>query len=179
MNLIVDIDIWHDYCVQVDQGLGIGTKAPFFNRMYIAATRFLQLRKPKKGSTSPPITAVVQTNIGNTIGDLPVYDTFLLGGPYSVRGYNIGELAACRRMIEAAIELRVPVLGKQVYGFYELGHDLWSSKEVSGNPTEYYRRVGRGSSMGAGVKLGALRAEAVKDNNKSKWNLFFAYGERF
>jgi len=164
---------------QVDQGLGIGSKAPFFNRMYVAATRFIQLRKPKKGSSAPPITAVVQTNLGNTIGDLPVYDTFLLGGPYSVRGYNIGELAASRRVLEAAVELRVPVLGKQVYGFYELGHDLWSSGEVSGNPTEYYRRVGRGSSMGAGVKIGALRAEAVKDNNKGKWHVLLNYGERF
>lgn len=165
--------------MQVDQGLGIGTKAAFFNRMTAALTRFIELRKPQKGSNSPPITAVIQTNIGNTTGDLPVYDSFLLGGPYSVRGFNIGELAACRRFVEAAVEIRIPVFGKQVYGFYELGHDLGSSKEVSGNPTEYYRRVGRGSSMGAGVKLGALRAEATKDNNKGKWNMFLAYGERF
>ena len=165
--------------MQVDQGLGIGTKSPFFNRMTVGLTRFIQLRKPKAGGTSPPITAVVQTNLGNSTGDLPVYDSFLLGGPYSVRGYNIGELAACRRFIEAAVELRVPIFGKQVYGFYELGHDLGSSKEVSGNPTEYYRRVGRGSSIGGGIKLGALRAEAIKDNNKGKWNMFLSYGERF
>ena len=165
--------------LQVDQGLGIGSKSPFFNRLYVAATRFIQLKKPNKGSKSPPITAVLQTNVGNTIGDMPVYDSFLLGGPYSVRGYNIGELAACRRMIEAALEIRAPVLGKQVYAFYEMGHDLWSSGEVSGNPTEYYRRVGRGTSMGAGVKFGALRAEAVKDNNKGKWHVLLNYAERF
>lgn len=165
--------------LQVDQGLGIGTKYPFFNRMTIGSTRFIQMKKPKQGSKSPPITAVIQANVGNTTGDLPVYDSFLLGGPYSVRGYNIGELAACRRYIEAAAEIRVPVLGKQVYAFYELGSDLGSSKEVNGNPTEYYRRVGKGSSLGAGIKLGALRAEAIKDNNKGKWNMFLAYGERF
>ena len=54
-----------------------------------------------------------------------------------------------------------------------------SSGEVSGNPTEYYRRVGRGSSMGGGVKVGALRAEMVKDKNKGKWHMMLAYGERF
>ena len=52
-------------------------------------------------------------------------------------------------------------------------------KEVSGNPTEYYRRVGRGFALGGGVMFGALRAEAARDNNKGKWNLFLAYGERF
>lgn len=96
-----------------------------------------------------------------------------------MRGYNIGELASCRRFVEAAAEVRVPVLGQQAYAFYEMGTDLGSSKEVSGNPTEYYRRVGRGSSMGAGIKFGALRAETARDNNKGNWNFFLAYGERF
>jgi len=163
----------------VDQGLGLGTKAPLFNRLTAAATRFIQLKGPAANSNRPPITLIAHGRMGNTIGDLPVYDSFLLGGPYSVRGYNIGELAACRRYVEAAVEARVPVFGQQVYAFYELGHDLGSSKEVSGNPTEYFRRVGQGSSTGAGVKLGAMRAEAVRDNNKGKWHALLSYGERF
>ena len=78
------------------------------------------------------------------------------------------------------MEARVPVLGHQAYVFYELGNDLGSSKEVNGNPTEYFRRVGQGSSVGAGVKVGgALRAEAVRDNNKGKWHMLLSYGERF
>lgn len=165
--------------VQVDQGLGIGSKSPLFNRMTADCTRFLQLFKPSTNSKAPPVTLVVHARAGNTLGDLPVYDSFLLGGPYSVRGYNIGELASCRRFVEAAAELRAPVLGQQVYAFYEMGHDLNSSKEVAGNPTEYYRRVGKGASLGCGVKFGALRAEAVRDNNKGKWNMFLSYGERF
>lgn len=166
--------------MQVDQGLGLGTKSPLFNRMTAAMTRFIQLRAPASGSKKPPFSMILHGRVGNTIGDLPVYDAFLLGGPYSVRGYNIGELAACRRFIEAAAELRVPLWGnKQAYLFTELGSDLGSSKEVAGNPTEYYRRVGRGSSIGAGMKLGALRAETARDNNKGKWNIFLCYGERF
>jgi outer membrane protein assembly factor BamA len=164
---------------QVDQGLGLGTKSPLFNRMTADLTRFVQLRAPPAGSKNPPITLVAHARLGNTIGDLPTYDAFLLGGPYSVRGYNIGELAACRRFVEGAVEVRVPVKGKQLYAFAEAGSDLESSKEVAGNPTQYYRRVGRGSSIGGGVKFGALRAEAAKDNNKGKWNLFLAYGDRF
>ena len=63
--------------------------------------------------------------------------------PLQVRGYNVGELAACRSFLEGAAELRVPVAGKTVYAFYEHGTDLGSSKAVKGNPTEYYRRAGR------------------------------------
>lgn len=166
--------------MQVDQGLGIGSKTPFFNRMTASLTRFLQLRRPAPNAKAPPITLILHGRVGNTIGDLPAYDAFLLGGPYSVRGYNIGELAACRRYVEGAVEARVPVLGHQAYVFYELGNDLGSSKEVNGNPTEYFRRVGQGSSVGAGVKVGgALRAEAVRDNNKGKWHMLLSYGERF
>lgn len=50
---------------------------------------------------------------------------------------------------------------------------------MRGNPTEYYRRAGSGSSVGAGVKIGAIRAEGIRDNNSGKWHAFLAYGERF
>lgn len=68
---------------QVDQGLGIGTGAPFFNRCTAQATRFLQLLKPGRGSKSPPLSLVLHGRVGNAIGDLPAYDAFLLGGPHS------------------------------------------------------------------------------------------------
>jgi outer membrane protein assembly factor BamA len=61
---------------------------------------------------------------GNTIGDMASYDAFTLGGPYSVRGFNVGELATARRFLETAAELRVPVFGRQVYAFIEHGTDL-------------------------------------------------------
>jgi outer membrane protein assembly factor BamA len=163
----------------VDQGLGIGSRSPLFNRLTAAFTRFVALRPPAAGAAAPPPTLILHARGGNALGDLPAYDAFLLGGPHSVRGYNIGELAACRRFLEAAAEVRLPVAGQQVFAFAEVGSDLGSSKELAGNPTEYFRRVGGGSAVGAGVRVGALRAEAARDNNKGKWNFFLAYGERF
>lgn len=65
----------------MEQGLGVGSGAPFFNRMEAQATRFLQLTKPRgKGA---PVTFVAHAKLGNTLGDLPAYDAFLLGGPFS------------------------------------------------------------------------------------------------
>jgi hypothetical protein len=69
--------------LQVDQGLGIGTKAPLFNRATAQLTRFLQLTKPKANSKSPPVSLVLHARAGNCTGDLPAYDAFLLGGPHS------------------------------------------------------------------------------------------------
>ncbi len=102
--------------MQVDQGLGIGTQFPLFNRYSVALTRFLQLRAPAAKSKAPPISLVAHTRYAGCVGDMPSYDYFTLGGPYSVRGYNIGELAASRRILEAATEIRVPILNKQVRG---------------------------------------------------------------
>ncbi len=100
-----------------------------------------------------------------------------------MRGYAVGELAACRRFAEAAAEVRVPLpllkRGQQAYAFAEAGSDLGSSAELAGCPTEYYRRVGRGASYGGGVKAGALRVEAARDCNKGRWHALVAYGERF
>jgi hypothetical protein len=81
--------------------------------------------------------------------------------------------------LQLAAELRIPVKGTHVYAFAEHGNDLGSSKDVKGNPTEVYRRLGHGSSYGAGVKLGLVRAEYAVDHNSGTGAFFFRFGERF
>lgn len=55
-----------------------------------------------------------------------------------------------------------------------------SSKLVRGNPTEYYRRAGRGTSVGAGIKLGAVRAEYCTEGGALDSGAFFLrFGERY
>ncbi|PON68823.1 Chloroplast envelope protein translocase, IAP [Trema orientale] len=165
---------------QVDQGLGIGSNFPFFNRHQLTLTRFFQLKQVEEGAGKPPPPVLVlHGHYGGCVGDLPSYDAFTLGGPYSVRGYNMGEIGAARNILELAAELRVPVKGTHVYAFAEHGNDLGSSKDVKGNPTEVYRRMGQGSSYGAGVKLGLVRAEYAVDHNSGTGALFFRFGERF
>lgn len=165
---------------QLDQGLGIGSNFPFFNRHQLTVTRFLQLKQVEEGSGKPPPPVLVlHGHYGGCVGDLPSYDAFTLGGPYSVRGYNMGELGAARNILEVAAELRIPVRNTHVYLFAEHGTDLGSSKDVKGNPTEVYRRMGHGSSYGAGVKLGLVRAEYAVDHNSGTGAIFFRFGERF
>ncbi|KAK6118612.1 hypothetical protein DH2020_047654 [Rehmannia glutinosa] len=165
---------------QLDQGLGIGSKFPLFNRHQLTVTRFLQLKHVEEGAGKPPPPVLVlHGHYGGCVGDLPSYDAFTLGGPYSVRGYNMGELGAARNILEVAAELRIPVRNTHAYVFAEHGNDLGSSKDVKGNPTEVYRRMGHGSSYGVGVKLGLVRAEYAVDHNSGTGALFFRFGERF
>ncbi|XP_023920680.2 protein TOC75-3, chloroplastic [Quercus suber] len=165
---------------QVDQGLGIGSKFPFFNRHQLTLTQFFQLKDVEEGAGNPPPPVLVlHGHYGGCVGDLPSYDAFTLGGPYSVRGYNMGEIGAARNILELAAELRIPIKGTHVYAFAEHGNDLGSSKDVKGNPTEVYRRLGHGSSYGAGIKLGLVRAEYAVDHNSGTGALFFRFGERF
>ncbi|CAI8616635.1 unnamed protein product [Vicia faba] len=165
---------------QVDQGLGIGTNFPFFNRHQLTVTQFIQLKSVEEGAgKSPPPVLVLHGHYGGCVGDLPSYDAFTLGGPYSVRGYNMGEIGAARNILELAAEVRIPIKGTHVYAFAEHGTDLGSSKDVKGNPTVVYRRMGQGSSYGAGMKLGLVRAEYAVDHNSGTGAVFFRFGERF
>jgi IAP75 family protein translocase len=165
----------------VDQALFSGTGLPFYNRHTASCTRFIQLRPVPKKSAAPPPVLVLHARYGGCVGSLASYDAFTLGGPYSCRGYNVGELGAGRRVAETAVELRLPVprLNTHAYAFWEHASDLGSSKEVPGNPTAYYRRAGAGSCSGVGVKLGAVRSEWVRDHNQGTGALFVRFGERF
>lgn len=81
--------------------------------------------------------------------------------------------------MQLAAEVRIPVKNTHVYAFVEHGNDLGSSKDVKGNPTEVYRRMGQGSSYGFGVKLGLVRAEYAVDHNSGTGAIFCRFGERF
>lgn len=85
--------------------------------------------------------------------------------------------------MQFATEVRIPVtvMGKQgqVYAFAEHGNDIGSSKDVEGNPTEFFKRAGHGSSYGVGIKFGMIRAEYTIDHNVGTGSISLGIGERF
>lgn len=186
---------------QMDQGLNLKVPLPggrsfglsggLFNRALASYTNFVQIPGLRKLSQEDvwlkrkaPNTLVLHARLGNCIGDMASYDYFTLGGPYSVRGYSYGELGACRRFLETAAEVRFPLknynLPATAYAFAEMGTDLGSSNTLTGNPTEYYRKAGRGMSLGVGLKaLGACRFEYARDCNAGTGSFFVNWGERF
>lgn len=69
---------------QVEQGLGIGSGRPVFNRHSASATRFIALHTPHEASPLPPTVLVAHGRYAGCIGDLPSYEALTLGGPSSV-----------------------------------------------------------------------------------------------
>lgn len=72
-----------------------------FNRHQLSLTKFINLNKQEQGAGKPPPAVLaLHGRYAGCIGDLPAYDAFALGGPHSVRGYNMGELGAARNVVE-------------------------------------------------------------------------------
>ena len=77
---------WSRLCMrsQVEQGLGLGSNHPFFNRHRLAWTRFQPLEAVSQESRKAPMVLVLHGGYGGCVGDALPYDLFTLGGPYSV-----------------------------------------------------------------------------------------------
>ncbi|KAI3896857.1 hypothetical protein MKX03_013508 [Papaver bracteatum] len=83
-------------------GIFVGRKFSFFNRHQLTYTKFLQLNPVEGVDKPPPPVLVLHGHYGGCIADLPSYDSFTLGGPYCVRGYNKGKLGSCRNNLEGS-----------------------------------------------------------------------------
>jgi outer membrane protein insertion porin family len=120
---------------------------------------------------------------GTTIGDLPPYEAFNLGGVNSVRGYGAGEVASGRSYVLASAEYRIPVFDPVgAVLFADFGSDLGSADTVPGEPGVVRGKPGTGFGYGAGVRinspLGIIRADyGFNDQGDSK--LQFGIGQRF
>ncbi|KAI3854943.1 hypothetical protein MKX03_009101 [Papaver bracteatum] len=78
------------------------------NVFQLTYTKFLQLKPVEGVDKPPPPVLVLHGHYGGCIAYLPSYDAFTLGGPYCVRGYNKGELGACRNILEKGRETAFP-----------------------------------------------------------------------
>lgn len=127
--------------------------------------------------------------------DIPDFNAFRLGGPYSIRGYQEGGLGIGSGLALSTVELRtkVPLFGKlknvafletfRIAGFFDAG-TLFNESEING----VFGRRGYGTSIGAGVRLtipgvGPLRfdyAIPMTDTNQDfEQNFSFGVGQKF
>ncbi|GJP29807.1 hypothetical protein CLOM_g19880 [Closterium sp. NIES-68] len=183
--------------LQVEQALVPFTALPFFNRYTLACTRFLPLetvfyalfpsparqrrlqRRPPPPARSAPCTVVLHARHGACMGDLAAVDAFQLGGAHSVRGFEHGELATCRRFLELSGELRVPLRALHVYSFLDWASDLASSTAVPGNPSALFAKPGGGWSCGVGAQMGLMRLEVVRDGLSGRTDVGCYFGDRY
>lgn len=120
---------------------------------------------------------------GTTIGDLPPYEAFNLGGLNSVRAYGENDVGSGRSYVLASAEYRFPIF-RPVGGilFADFASDLGSGDTVLGEPAIVRGKPGYGFAYGAGLRvespIGLLRADfGINDRGDSQ--VQFGIGQRF
>ncbi|MGK7924469.1 MAG: BamA/TamA family outer membrane protein [Spirulina sp.] len=164
-----------------EQSLPVGQGNILSNRLEANYAHFTptQLFDPEN-----PETIALNVQGGTTIGDLPPYRGFNLGGMNSIRGYDFAELGGGRSYFLASAEYRVPLFASPVTGvlFADFGTDLGSSRPTIGEGGVEQTNRGTGFGYGAGVRVnspvGIIRADfGLSDRGDSR--LHFGIGHRF
>jgi len=163
-----------------EQSVPVGSGSILQNRLNASYTQFVPANL--FGQENPEVLAL-NVQAGTTIGDLPPYQAFHLGGGDSIRGYNFSEIGGGRSYALASVEYRIPILSTPLTGvvFADFGTDLGSSAPVQGENGEEVRQ-GSGFGYGAGLRLnsplGIIRADlGLSDRGDTR--LHFGLGHRF
>ncbi|HEY9806434.1 MAG TPA: BamA/TamA family outer membrane protein, partial [Candidatus Obscuribacterales bacterium] len=165
------------------QSIPVGQGNILSNRLQANYTQYVPTRIINSSEKEPEVFAF-NLQGGTTIGDLPPYNAFNLGGPNSVRGYGQGEVGTGRSYVLASAEYRIPILSSPVSGvlFADFASDLGSGKTVPGDPAGVREKPGTGFGYGVGVRvkspLGIIRADyGINDQGDDR--LQFGLGQRF
>ena len=170
--------------LSTEQFLPIGSGSILANRLQANYTQYVPVNILNTLKTkNEPETLAFNIQGGTTIGDLPPYNAYSLGGPNSVRGYDAGDIGIARTYVLASAEYRFPIysiIGGAV--FADFASDLGSSRSVLGQPGIERGRPGSGFGIGAGVRLksplGIIRADfGLNDQGDSR--VQFGFGQKF
>ncbi len=163
-----------------EQSIPVGNGSIFFNKIRGSYSEYVpvNLFNSERGET-------VAFNLqgGTTIGEIPPYEAFPLGGGNSVRGYEEGAVGAGTSFALATVEYRFPLFSEFLNGalFADYGTDLGTGDNVPGDPAGVRGKPGNGFGYGAGVRvqtpLGALRLDYGLSDEGSRFH--FGFGERF
>jgi outer membrane protein insertion porin family len=164
-----------------EQTIPIGSGSIFFNRLRGNYSQYFPLNIIR--FNDGPETLAFNIQAGTILGDVPPYESFILGGSNSVRGFGDGEVGSGRSYFQATAEYRFPIF-KIVGGalFFDYGTNLGSGDAVPGRPSEVRELPGDGYGYGLGVRvqspLGAIRVDyAINDDGGNE--IQFGIGEKF
>jgi len=164
-----------------EQSVPIGSGNILMNRITANYSNYTPVRL--FGQDSPEVLAF-NVQGGTTIGNLPPYQAFNLGGLNTVRGYENGGVASGRSYFLASAEYRVPIFDSPVSGvlFADFATDLGSGSTVPGEPGTVQGKPGTGFGYGTGVRvnspLGVIRAD-LGLNDRGESRVHFGIGQRF
>ena len=166
--------------LSTQQSIPVGNGNILMNRLQ---ANYSQYTPVKLFDSKDPQVLAFNVQGGTTVGDLPPYMAYNLGGINSVRGFGTGDLASGRSYVLASAEYRVPVFNPVgAVLFADFGSDLGTGSSVPGEPGVVRGKPGTGFGYGAGLRVnspvGVIRADyAFTDKGDSR--LQFGLGQRF
>ncbi|MEM9541618.1 MAG: BamA/TamA family outer membrane protein [Cyanobacteria bacterium P01_E01_bin.42] len=173
----------------LDQAIPIGEAQISFNRLSGNITQFIPLSSSESGEISPIL--VLNLRGGTTIGEVPPYEGFTLGGSDSIRGYDSGEVGTGRSFILATAEYRFPITSTSLFNvpfdllgnlFVDYGSLLGTGDDILGQPGEVRQKPGDGFGFGFGLSVKTSIALFRFDfgfNDDGDSAFSFGVGERF
>ncbi|KEF43078.1 MAG: membrane protein [Cyanobium sp. CACIAM 14] len=176
-----------------EQFFSVGPDSPSFNRIRGSFTHYIPVRwlkfykgcRPRAGESEDCKQALAfQVSAGTTIGTIPPYEAFCVGGGNSVRGYYDCDLGVGTSFGEATIEYRFPLFSI-VSGelFVDGGTTFGTQSKVTGNPGGLLDKPGSGFSVGTGLivttPVGPLRLEFASRDFSSDWRFNLGVGWKF
>lgn len=179
------LSVTAEQSIPVGRGSVLGTKVQANYAYYIPVDWLSPAPDPTKPPPSDRQPEVLALNVqgGTNFGDLPPYNAYSLGGPTSVRGYDIGDVASSRSYVLLSAEYRFPVY-RFIGGvaFLDYATDLSSSDNVLGQPGIQRGKPGNGLGFGVGLRvnspIGIIRADfGINDQGDSR--IQFGFGQRF
>lgn len=163
-----------------EQSVPVGSGSIFYNKLTASYSQYVPVNffNSDRGETF-----AFNLQGGTSIGEIPPYEAFPLGGGNSVRGFEEGAVGAGTSFVLATAEYRFPLFTEFLNGalFADYGTDLGTGDSVPGDPAGDRGKPGSGFGYGAGVRvqtpLGALRLDYGLSEEGSRFH--FGFGERF
>ncbi|MEM9569221.1 MAG: BamA/TamA family outer membrane protein, partial [Cyanobacteria bacterium P01_E01_bin.34] len=153
------------------------------NKAEVSYSRFIPVNFLKFEGQSPEVLAF-DVRAGSIFGDTAAFDSFLLGGANTIRGFDEGRVGTSQSFGLATAEYRFPIfnfIGGALFADY--GTDLGSSDGVFGNPTSAQDLLGSAFGVGAGLRIqspiGAVRVDYGLGQGEDSGRLHFGFGEKF
>jgi outer membrane protein insertion porin family len=136
-------------------------------------------------------TLIFNMQAGTQFGVVAPYEAYNMGGAFSVRGYDLGELGGGRSFFQSTLEYRHPLGSMNIFGsdipfrvnaFVDYGTAFGTQNMVFGQPAVVRQKPDSGIGYGGGIQaltdFGLLRAE-LGFAAQGRYQFYFSIGDRY
>lgn len=170
-----------------EQGVALGNNSSSYTRLVTNLTGMIVTNNSEEYKNN----ILLNLQAGTILGTVPSVRSFHLGGPFSVRGYNPGEMASGTSFVQATAEYRHHLTDFHVFdsdvelraaAFVDYGSVLGTVRRVRGIPEYLFDKPTDGTGYGVGLHFatdyGLFKLESAW-NNRGENNVYLSVGERF